>query len=64
MAMWYKEAVLQVMAVYNDAHKLGGGGRGLSLHVEGLAGDACSDGNPQICYHRRDGHDGAQGTLE
>ena len=38
MAVWYEAVVLQVMAVYNDAHKLGGGGRALSLHLEGLAG--------------------------
>lgn len=46
--MIYVKMVLRVMGGCNDAHKLGGGGRGLLLHVEGLAGEACPMATAQI----------------
>jgi hypothetical protein len=53
--------VLRVMNGCNDAHKLGGGGRGLLLHFEGLAGEACPMAIPRSSSERTRC---AQGTLQ
>jgi hypothetical protein len=53
---------LRAMDGCNDAHKLGGGGRGLLLHFEGgLAGEACPMAIPRSSSKRTRC---AQGTLK